>query len=198
MALTEELLTESVVERCRGRAAGYDRENRFFVEDFEELRAAGYLKAVVPTELGGSGLSLADSCRLTRRLAGYAPATALGLNMHTYWVGVAADLWRAGTSTATSCPSSDVSRTPLQRVSRALAFHVVMREPPQLRVHDRHEPIPRRGVLAGPGIQQLRHLLGRKGVVRLGLHQRCRRRAINSPRSSREASVSLCRCCITK
>ena len=34
MALAESLLTESLLERCRGRAAGYDRENRFFTEDF--------------------------------------------------------------------------------------------------------------------------------------------------------------------
>lgn len=26
----------------------------------------------------------------------YAPATALGLNMHNYWVGLVADTWRAG------------------------------------------------------------------------------------------------------
>ena len=96
MKLPEQHLPDQLLERCRARAGDYDRENRFFVEDFDELRAAGYLKAVVPTELGGSGLSLADSCRLTRRLAYYAPATALGLNMHTYWVGVAADLWRSG------------------------------------------------------------------------------------------------------
>lgn len=92
----ELLLPDQLLERCRGRAADYDRENRFFTEDFEDLRSAGYLTAVVPTELGGAGLSLAESCRLTRRLAYYAPATALGLNMHTYWVGVAADLWRSG------------------------------------------------------------------------------------------------------
>jgi alkylation response protein AidB-like acyl-CoA dehydrogenase len=96
MVKPESLLTDELMERCRGRAAGYDRENRFFTEDFEDLRAAGYLKAVVPTEFGGRGLSLAESCRLTRRLAYYAPATALGLNMHTYWVGLAADLWRSG------------------------------------------------------------------------------------------------------
>jgi alkylation response protein AidB-like acyl-CoA dehydrogenase len=35
-------------------------------------------------------------CREQRRLAYYAPATALGINMHIYWVGVAADLWRRG------------------------------------------------------------------------------------------------------
>ena len=31
-----------------------------------------------------------------RRLASHAHATALGINMHLYWTGVAADLWRAG------------------------------------------------------------------------------------------------------
>jgi len=31
-----------------------------------------------------------------RRLAYHAPATALATNMHQYWVGLVADLWRAG------------------------------------------------------------------------------------------------------
>jgi alkylation response protein AidB-like acyl-CoA dehydrogenase len=35
-------------------------------------------------------------CREQRRLAYHAPATALALNMHLYWIGVAADLWRRG------------------------------------------------------------------------------------------------------
>jgi alkylation response protein AidB-like acyl-CoA dehydrogenase len=97
MAVTvEALLTQDILERCRSRAAEYDRENRFFHEDFTELAAAGYLRAAIPVELGGLGFRLAEVARLTRRLAEYAPATALGLNMHTYWVGVAADLWRQG------------------------------------------------------------------------------------------------------
>jgi alkylation response protein AidB-like acyl-CoA dehydrogenase len=50
----------------------------------------------VPKELGGYGLSLADVCREQRRLAYHAHATALAVNMHIYWTGVAADLWRAG------------------------------------------------------------------------------------------------------
>jgi alkylation response protein AidB-like acyl-CoA dehydrogenase len=41
-------------------------------------------------------LSLAEVCQRQRLLAYHAPATALGINMHVYWVGVAADLWRAG------------------------------------------------------------------------------------------------------
>lgn len=89
-------LSEDVIARCGSRAAGYDRENRFFAEDFEELRTAGYLKMAVPTELGGHGMSLAEVCREQRRLAYRAPATALATNMHLYWTGVAADLRRMG------------------------------------------------------------------------------------------------------
>jgi alkylation response protein AidB-like acyl-CoA dehydrogenase len=92
------LLSEEILARCYDRAPVYDRENRFFDEDFEELRQAGYLKMAVPTELGGMGLSLADVAREQRRLAYYAPATALAVNMHVYWTGVAADLWRAADS----------------------------------------------------------------------------------------------------
>jgi alkylation response protein AidB-like acyl-CoA dehydrogenase len=85
-----------MLARFASRAAGYDKENRFFNEDFEELRAAKYLLLPVPVEFGGSGLTLAEVCREQRRLAYYAPATALAINMHLYWLGVAADLWRRG------------------------------------------------------------------------------------------------------
>ena len=89
-------LGQDLLERCRERAPGYDRENKFFQEDFDELKGAGYLQMTVPTEFGGHGMRLHDVSRMTRKLAGYAPATALALNMHHYWVGLAADLWRSG------------------------------------------------------------------------------------------------------
>jgi alkylation response protein AidB-like acyl-CoA dehydrogenase len=92
----ESMLTDSLLERCRERAPRYDAENRFFQEDFEELKAAGYLRMAIPGELGGLGLPLAAIARETRRLAQYAPATALALNMHNYWVGDAADHFRRG------------------------------------------------------------------------------------------------------
>jgi alkylation response protein AidB-like acyl-CoA dehydrogenase len=94
-ALTS-VLNEEMLERFASRAATYDKENRFFTEDFEELRASKYLLTPVPTELGGGGLNLAEFCREQRKLAYYAPATALAVNMHLYWLGVAADLWRSG------------------------------------------------------------------------------------------------------
>jgi alkylation response protein AidB-like acyl-CoA dehydrogenase len=88
------LLTGEMLARFESRAATYDRENRFFDQDFEELRTTGYLRLPVPVELGGAGFTLAQMAREQRRLAYYAPATALAVNMHIYWVGLAADLWR--------------------------------------------------------------------------------------------------------
>jgi alkylation response protein AidB-like acyl-CoA dehydrogenase len=85
-----------MLERFRARAPTYDRENRFFQEDFDDLKAAGYLTLTVPKELGGLGFSLHEVAHVTRRVAMYAPATALAMNMHHYWVGLAADLWRRG------------------------------------------------------------------------------------------------------
>jgi len=90
------VLTDELLQACARRAAGYDRDNRFFIEDFAELKEAGYLLGPVPKAFGGGGLSLAESCRAQSRLAYHAPPTALGLNMHLYWVGVAADLYRWG------------------------------------------------------------------------------------------------------
>jgi hypothetical protein len=79
-------LTEPLLERCRERAAGYDRDNRFCQEDFDELKAAGYLLMAVPKEFGGAGLTLAEVARNAPPRPVCA-ATALCINMHNYWVG---------------------------------------------------------------------------------------------------------------
>ena len=62
----------------------------------EELKESGYLLATVPTEFGGGGLNLSEYVALQRRLAYVAPATALAVNMHCYWTGLAADLLKMG------------------------------------------------------------------------------------------------------
>ena len=90
------LLTDEMLARFAARAPRYDEENRFAAEDFQELREAGYLLLNVPTELDGYGRTLAETVREQRRLAYYAAPTALAVNMHLYWTGIAADLWRAG------------------------------------------------------------------------------------------------------
>ena len=93
---TGSILANDLLQACRERAAGYDRDNRFCQEDFDQLKAAGYLRMAIPKEFGGLGLTLAEAGRETRRLANHAPATALCINMHHYWVGTAADVWRSG------------------------------------------------------------------------------------------------------
>jgi alkylation response protein AidB-like acyl-CoA dehydrogenase len=90
------LLTDEMLARFDERAPKYDRENRFFDEDFEELRESGFLNLALPAEFGGHGLGLDEYSKLMRRLAYVAPATALAVNMHVYWTGVAADLLRNG------------------------------------------------------------------------------------------------------
>src|SRR5713101_3236342 len=96
MHTSKHILSDELLHTFAERCVGYDHENQFFHEDFDDLRSAGYLTMPVPKELGGDGLTLTGVCREQRRLGSYAPATALGVNMHLYWVGVAADLWRQG------------------------------------------------------------------------------------------------------
>lgn len=94
--MVRELLTGEMLARFDQRAPVYDRENRFFDEDWQELKDSGFLLATVPTELGGSGLDLGQYVGLLRQLAYVAPATALAVNMHCYWTGVASDLLGQG------------------------------------------------------------------------------------------------------
>lgn len=79
-------LRPDLLARIRERAPRYDRDNVFFTEDLDELRTAGYL----------APRSLLDTARDQRLLAAYAPATALGINMHLVWVGVARVLHERG------------------------------------------------------------------------------------------------------
>ncbi|WP_353988656.1 acyl-CoA dehydrogenase family protein [Ruicaihuangia caeni] len=78
-APSSSVLSPELLERIRSRAPGYDRDNAFFSEDLDELRQAGYLRPQ----------PLLDGVRNQRLLARYAPATALGINMHHVVVGVA-------------------------------------------------------------------------------------------------------------
>ena len=96
MADYKSVLSDEILKGCAERSGTYDKENSFFFEDFEQLKKAGYLTGTIPTEFGGGGLSLLQSCQEQRKLAYHAPATALALNMHLYWQGVAADLWKNG------------------------------------------------------------------------------------------------------
>jgi len=89
-------LDDALLQRCAERAAGYDRDNTFCQEDFDELKEAGYMLMAVPEEFGGYGMNLAQVGAATRELAYYAPATALCINMHNYWCGLISDISNSG------------------------------------------------------------------------------------------------------
>src|SRR2546430_17188026 len=95
-AASSSVLTQALLERCRERAPGYDRDNKFCLEDFNELKAAGYLKMAIPKEFGGMGMTLSEVSRETRRLAQYAPATPPVIQTPHYTVRTAADLAPSG------------------------------------------------------------------------------------------------------
>lgn len=84
-----ELLPDELLERFRDRARGYDERNEFFHEDLAELRSAGYLRMFAAVDDGGLGFGLEKVAAAQRRLATAAPATALAINMHLVWTGVA-------------------------------------------------------------------------------------------------------------
>jgi len=96
MTTTSDVLSDDLLARIAGRAAGYDRDNAFPHEDLADLAAAGYLKAFVPAARGGLGLSLELVACEQVRLAAAAPATALAVNMHLVVTGIAAALVARG------------------------------------------------------------------------------------------------------
>lgn len=89
-------LTDDILQAIHGRAAAIDEANEFPHEDLANLKAAGYLGAFVPADLGGGGLSVAEICAEQTRLAKAAPATALGINMHQIIVGLGRHLHANG------------------------------------------------------------------------------------------------------
>lgn len=98
--LADRLLPDDLLTTFRERAADYDRDNRFFHETLSDLRRRGYLRLMVPRDMGGLGASILDVTRLQRRLAGADPAAALGINMHLVVTGAALLATRRGLDTA--------------------------------------------------------------------------------------------------
>lgn len=89
-------LSDELLATIHSRAAGHDQANDFPTDDLSDLRAAGYLSAAVPAELGGAGLTLEQVASEQIALASASPGTALGINMHQIIVGLGAHLARRG------------------------------------------------------------------------------------------------------
>jgi alkylation response protein AidB-like acyl-CoA dehydrogenase len=78
------------------RAADHDREKSYPFENMERLHDSGYMKQCIPSEFGGEDASLKELCLAQERLAQGCAASALGANMHSFFVGAAAETHRSG------------------------------------------------------------------------------------------------------
>jgi alkylation response protein AidB-like acyl-CoA dehydrogenase len=82
-------------ERFDKRAVEADLTVTLQHENYEEMAEAGYLRALVPAELGGLDADLAEFSKAQRALGWRCASTALAVNMHLFQVGSAADGFRS-------------------------------------------------------------------------------------------------------
>jgi alkylation response protein AidB-like acyl-CoA dehydrogenase len=78
------------------RAAAYDANDSFVVDNYRELKAHRVFGAPVPAELGGGGAAYPELCAIVRELGRHCGATALSLSMHMHLVGTMVWVWRQG------------------------------------------------------------------------------------------------------
>jgi alkylation response protein AidB-like acyl-CoA dehydrogenase len=78
-----ELVAALSRERFAPRAARYDAESSFPVENYDDLRAAGLLGLVVPKQYGGVGADPLTYALCLLEIAQGCSATALTFNMHS-------------------------------------------------------------------------------------------------------------------
>ncbi len=98
-----DLLPDALLESLAGTAPAAEARsasNGELIADIGTLADLGYLKVALPEEFGGLGCTLRQAACGQRRLARYAPDTALAVSAHLYWTGAAADAYRAGDASA--------------------------------------------------------------------------------------------------
>lgn len=74
------------------KAEEYDSEDQFVAENYITLKELGFFKAIIPEELGGSGVTHSEMCDILRILAQYCGSTALALSMHQHLLS--ANVWK--------------------------------------------------------------------------------------------------------
>ncbi|MBL0371454.1 acyl-CoA dehydrogenase family protein [Rhizobium sp. KVB221] len=70
-------------EGFAARAFAHDRDASFPTQNYDDLRAHGFLKLVVPKEFGGYGFTVGEYATVAAEIGKYCGATALTFNMHT-------------------------------------------------------------------------------------------------------------------
>jgi alkylation response protein AidB-like acyl-CoA dehydrogenase len=82
------------------RAAAYDANDSFPLQNYRELKERRVFSAGVPAELGGGGASHAELCTMLRELGRHCGATALALSMHAHLLAATVWRWRQGAPVA--------------------------------------------------------------------------------------------------
>ncbi len=85
-------LTHDLGKEFAKRSADYDRDAAFVKENYAMLKEHRYFSAIIPTELGGAGVSHAEMCDILRTIGQYCGSTALALSMHQHLL--AANIWK--------------------------------------------------------------------------------------------------------
>ncbi|HEY8573386.1 acyl-CoA dehydrogenase family protein [Phenylobacterium sp.] len=83
---------EAIAAKIALAAPLHDADDSFVADAYDLLKAQGFFKAHVPTELGGGGASYAEICSVVRTLARACGSTGLAFAMHTHIVALA--VWR--------------------------------------------------------------------------------------------------------
>lgn len=85
---------DRIASEAAAAAPAHDSDDTFVAETYTKLKAEGFFKMHVPTELGGHGASHAELCAVVRRLGASCASSALAFAMHSHIVAVAAWRWR--------------------------------------------------------------------------------------------------------
>jgi len=85
-------LCTDLAKKFAPRAAKYDREASFPVENYDDLKAAGLLGIMVPKEKGGMGADFLTYTKALEQLAMGDASTALTFNMHNITAGSLAEV----------------------------------------------------------------------------------------------------------
>lgn len=85
-------LADELAARFAARADAHDRDGSFPYENYDDLRASGYVRLVVPPEYGGEGADLLEMVLAQERLGRGDGATAMAVDMTVHLVGRLAEL----------------------------------------------------------------------------------------------------------
>ena len=92
MAVSISKNLESIGDKLTENGVQADATDQFSKDNYTMLAEQRVFSAMVPTDLGGSGIAYREMAQLLKQLAGYHPSTALSCSMHQHII--AANLYK--------------------------------------------------------------------------------------------------------